>query len=236
MANGSRGKAGGRRSEETRVGSLDEDEREEAPLARGNETRVARVEDLEEPETLPPTSTAPGESNRTMFATHASLFADRLRERFAQKVYGRTPHQRVLRIDEPEGPSTAGGRLARQAISLVHRTGTAPTLVCGWVDVSKQEAQLRVHESVARRYETHHGAALELAAAEYERCLDDLESALRAGGVRVRVVIPEDAAPSRPAVPAVSPRPAPRETPLAWSLVALAAAFLLGVLLGRWTA
>ena len=59
MANGSRGKAGGRRSEETRVGSLDEDEREEAPLARGNETRVARVEDLEEPETLPPTSTAP---------------------------------------------------------------------------------------------------------------------------------------------------------------------------------
>ncbi|MFY0574851.1 hypothetical protein ACN28S_11215 [Cystobacter fuscus] len=137
MANGSRGKGGGKRSEETRAGSLAEDEREYARRARSNETRVAPVVEDEEPETLPPASA--GESNRTMFASHAALFADRLRERFAQKRYGRAPHLRVLRIDEPEGPSTAGGRLARQPLSS--SPGAArhpPSSAAGWTSPGKR--------------------------------------------------------------------------------------------------
>ncbi|WNG25398.1 hypothetical protein F0U62_16265 [Cystobacter fuscus] len=232
MANGSRGKGGGRRSEETRAGALDEDEREYARRARSNETRVAPVVEDEEPETLPPASA--GESNRTMFASHAALFADRLRERFAQKRYGRAPHLRVLRIDEPEGPSTAGGRLARQPLSLVTRSGTAPTLVCGWVDVAREEAQLRGYESVARRYEAHHGTPLDLTAKDYERCIEDLEVALRSGGIRVRVVIPDDPVPSRESAPSPTAT-APRGLPLEWGAVAIAVAFLLGVLVGRWS-
>ncbi|OJH40085.1 hypothetical protein [Cystobacter ferrugineus] len=231
MANGSRGKGGGRRSEETRAGSLDEDERKYARRSRSNETRIAPVED-EEPETLPPPSA--GESNRTMFASHAALFADRLRERFAQKRYGRAPHHRMLRIDEPEGPSTAGGRLARQPLSLVTRSGTAPTLVCGWVDVAREEAQLRGYESVARRYEAHHGTPLDLAAQDYERCLEDLEVALRSGGIRVRVIIPDDPVPARKSAPSPTAT-APQGLPLGWGAVAITVAFLLGLLVGRWS-
>jgi hypothetical protein len=207
------------------------EEQEPSRQGRSAETRVARVED-EEPETLPPP--AAGGSNRTMFATQATLFADRLRERFAQKRYGRAPHQRILRIEEPEGPSTAGGRLARQALCLVPRAGTAPTLVCGWVDVSKEESQLRGYESVARRYEAHHGTPLDLAAQDYERCVDDLEAVLRAGGIRVRVLIPEELSPTRESTPAPTTAP-PRGLPLGWGLAAIAVAFLLGLLLGRWS-
>ncbi|HZI07845.1 MAG TPA: hypothetical protein VEZ71_27750 [Archangium sp.] len=184
-----------------------------------------------EPDAEPEPEPSAGEY-RTMFATHAALFADRLRGQFAKKIYGRTPH-RVLRIDEPEGPSTAGGKLARQSISLIPRRGTAPTIVCGWVDVAKKEAHLRGHESVARRYEAHHGTALDLAEEDYERCIDDLAEALTAGGIKVRVLIPEESAAPRGASPA--PETGAQGFPL-WMVGALGAtAFLLGLMVGRMT-
>ncbi len=179
MANSHRGRDSAGRSDETRIAPREEDERLPTRAGRPDERRMAPVV---EPEAEPEPEAPAGESNRTMFATHAALFAERLRDRFAKKIYGRTPH-RVLRIDEPEGPSTAGGKLARQSISLIPRRGTAPSIVCGWVDVARKEAQLRGHESVARRYEAHHGTPLDLAEEDYERCIDDLVEALTAGGI-----------------------------------------------------
>jgi hypothetical protein len=183
-----------------------------------------------EPDAEPEAEQPEGGEYRTMFATHAALFAERLKDRFSKKIYGRTPH-RVLRIDEPEGPSTAGGKLARQPISLVPRRGTAPTIVCGWVDVARKEAQLRGHESVAKRYEAHHGTPIDIAEEDYERCIDDLSEALTGGGIKVRVVIPEESA----ARPASSPAPGAgaQGFPL-WMVGALGAtAFLLGLMVGR---
>ncbi|AKJ01918.1 hypothetical protein [Archangium gephyra] len=167
---------------------------------------------------------------RTMFATHAALFAERLKDRFSKKIYGRTPH-RVLRIDEPEGPSTAGGKLARQPISLVPRRGSAPTIVCGWVDVARKEAQLRGHEAVAKRYEAHHGTPIDIAEEDYERCIDDLSEALTAGGIKVRVVIPEEAT-TRQASSA-APETGAQGFPLWMVGAAGATAFLLGMMVGR---
>ncbi len=229
MANGHRGRGNPGRSDETRVAPREEDERTPPRQRRADETRMAPVV---EPDAEPEPEPSAGESNRTMFATHAALFADRLRDRFAKKIYGRTPH-RVLRIDEPEGPSTAGGKLARQSISLIPRRGTAPTIVCGWVDVARKEAHLRGHESVARRYEAHHGTALDLAEEDYERCIDDLAEALTAGGIKVRVLIPEESAAPRGASPA--PETGAQGFPL-WMVGALGAtAFLLGMMVGRLT-
>jgi len=229
MANGHRGRGNPGRSDETRVAPREEDERTPPRQKRADETRMAAVV---EPDAEPEPEPSAGESNRTMFATHAALFADRLRDRFAKKIYGRTPH-RVLRIDEPEGPSTAGGKLARQSISLIPRRGTAPTIVCGWVDVAKKEAHLRGHESVARRYEAHHGTALDLAEEDYERCIDDLAEALTAGGIKVRVLIPEESAAQRASSPA--PETEAQGFPL-WMVGALGAtAFLLGLMVGRMT-
>ena len=229
MANGHRGYGSTKRSDETRIAPLEDEAPAPAPRrGQSNETRMApMVEDRDEPKEPEP---APGESNRTMFATHAALFAERLRDKFAKKIYGRTPH-RVIRIDEPEGPSTAGGRLARQSICLVPRKGTAPSIVCGWVDVAKKEAQLRGHESMARRFEAHHGTPFDMSQEDYERCLHDLEDALLSGGIKLRVVVPEESA--APQAPSPAPEAQGQGVPL-WMVGAIGATtFLLGLLVGR---
>lgn len=165
---------------------------------------------------------------RTMFANHSALLAEQLRDALSEKLYGRGPH-RVLRIDEPEGPSTAGGKLARQAISLVPRKGTGTSLTCGWVDVSKREAQLRNFEAVAKRYALHHGEPLEMQAEEYERFLTDVEAVLTQAVIKVRVIIPEEAG----AVRVASPSASAKGVPPVWAGLLAALAFVLGLLAGR---
>ncbi|WP_375759075.1 hypothetical protein [Corallococcus exercitus] len=166
---------------------------------------------------------------RTMFATHSALLAERLKAELQHKIYGRSPH-RILRVDEPEGPSTAGGKQARQAISLVDRKGTAPALVAGWVDVAKGQASLRNHEAVARRYEFQHGTPLELVPEEYEKFLNDVDEVLRTAAIQVRILVPDESAPTRATV---GPQ-APRATGVAvrWVLLLVAVAFLLGLAAG----
>ncbi|MFY1826846.1 hypothetical protein ACN47A_13080 [Myxococcus fulvus] len=172
-----------------------------------------------------------GPALRTMFANHSALLAEQLREALSKKMYGRGPH-RVLRIDEPEGPSTAGGKLARQNISLVPRKGSGPSLVCGWVDVSKREAQLRNHEAVAKRYEAHHGEPLELVAEEYERFLNDVEEVLAKAVIKVRLIVPEEQAGARLVAPAVKDR-AKGGVPMLLVLVLMGVAFALGLFVGK---
>ncbi|QRN94623.1 hypothetical protein JRI60_36695 [Archangium violaceum] len=228
MSKGHRGLGNSRRVDETRIAPLEDDAHVPSRGGLSNETRMAPLEDLEADREPAP---AAGESHRTQFATHAALFAERLRDRFSKKIYGRTPH-RVLRIDEPEGPSTAGGRLARQSISLIPRRGTAPTIVCGWVDVSKKEAQLRGHESVSKRYAAHHGTPLDLPAEDYERCIDDLVEALAAGDIKVRVLVPEETS-SAAQAPSPPPSAGAQGFP-SWMVGTIGAVtFILGLLLGR---
>ncbi|QSQ23339.1 hypothetical protein JY651_51120 [Pyxidicoccus parkwayensis] len=166
---------------------------------------------------------------RTMFANHSALLAEELRRALASKMYGRGPH-RVLRIDEPEGPSTAGGKLARQAISLVPRKGNAPSLICGWVDVSKREAQLRNFEGVAKRYESHHGEPLEMAQEEYERFLNDVEDVLIKAVIKVRVIVPEEQGAVRIAPPTKARK---KGVSMVWVLAVAVLAFALGMYVGR---
>ncbi|NOJ79024.1 hypothetical protein [Myxococcus xanthus] len=165
---------------------------------------------------------------RTMFANHSALLAEQLRDALSTKMYGRGPH-RVLRIDEPEGPSTAGGKLARQAISLVPRKGAGASLTCGWVDVSKREAQLRNFEAVAKRYALHHGEPLEMQAEEYERFLTDVEAVLTQAVIKVRVIVPEEAG----AVRVASPSASAKGVPPVWAGLLAVLAFVLGLLAGR---
>jgi hypothetical protein len=118
------------------------------------------------------------------------LIADLLRVRFAKRRYG--PARYRLRVDDPDGPSTAGGRLARQALSLVSRDGSVPAIVCGWVDVSKREAQLRSHGVVVRRHQRHHGSPPDLSAQEYEKFLRLLMDTLFEGGIRLLLLLPDE--------------------------------------------
>ncbi|WP_244239017.1 hypothetical protein [Corallococcus carmarthensis] len=166
---------------------------------------------------------------RTMFATHSALLAERLKAELQHKIYGRSPH-RILRVDEPEGPSTAGGKQARQAISLVDRKGSAPALIAGWVDVAKGQASLRNHEAVAKRYEFQHGTPLELAPEEYEKFLTDVDEVLRTAAIQVRILVPDESTPTRATVG----QQAPRATGVAvrWVMLLVVVAFLLGLAAG----
>ncbi|HEX8439666.1 hypothetical protein [Archangium sp.] len=214
--------------------SLEEDEAESswgAPLT--DQTRLAPLDDDPTGELMKP-RTEEAEPLLTAFSSRAFLIADLLRDKFSRRFFGRSPY-RVLRVDEPEGPSTAGGRLARQPISLVAREGSAPSIICGWVDTSKGEAQLRSYASVARRYESHHGVELDLSPDHYERFLEDLVDALISGGIKVRVLVldeqlaaPEQAQASAPRGLAARARGRERGGRL------LVLGIVLGLLAGRW--
>ncbi|WP_338863847.1 hypothetical protein [Myxococcus stipitatus] len=203
----------------------------EKPPSGGLTAGVVRLSPLEPANGKIAAAEESGPALRTMFASHSALLAEQLRDALAKKMYGRGPH-RVLRIDEPEGPSTAGGKLARQAISLVPRKGEGPSLMCGWVDVARREAQLRAYDGVARRYEAHHGEPLELQPEEYERFLTDVEDALIKAVIKVRLLIPEEQPTPGAATPAAKAR---AKGGLPWPLVLLllGAAFALGLFVGR---
>ncbi|WP_223748557.1 hypothetical protein [Myxococcus sp. XM-1-1-1] len=204
----------------------------EKPQASGGlAAGVVRLSPLEPAAGKVAAAAEDGPALRTMFANHSALLAEQLREALSKKMYGRGPH-RVLRIDEPEGPSTAGGKLARQNISLVPRKGSGPSLVCGWVDVSKREAQLRNHDAVAKRYESHHGEPLELVAEEYERFLNDVEEVLAKAVIKVRLIVPEEQAGARMVAPAVQAR-AKGGVPMVLVLVLMGLAFALGLFVGK---
>jgi hypothetical protein len=172
-----------------------------------------------------------GEKLRTAFATKAAMIADLVRAAFARKSYGSAAYR--LRIDEPDGPSTAGGLLARQPISLVSTQDWAPAIPCGWVDVSKRESQLRNHAAVLKRHRSRYGKGLDLTEEEYDRFFNELVDTLYYGGIKILVLIPDEQ--ETPQAPA-SARQAParsRVGPLLWLLLAFALGVGAGLHAGR---
>ncbi|HLL55901.1 MAG TPA: hypothetical protein VK447_20225 [Myxococcaceae bacterium] len=165
-------------------------------------------------------------SNRTTFSNQAAVLADVLRLRFESKMYGRSP-KRILRVEHPDGPSTAGGLLARQAISLVPRKGSAPSIVCGWMDVSRHEAVLRSYRSVAMRHFSRHSTEVDISQREYNRFLDELVDIMMSGQMRVQILVPEDVEPV--AAPAASRQPAARSGSFAGMLLLFTFALALGM-------
>jgi hypothetical protein len=138
----------------------------------------------------PPNASPPELDLRTTFSNKAAMVADLVKATFARKGYGPMPYR--LRIDEPDGPSTAGGLHARQPISLVTHMDAAPPIVVGWVDVAKKETQLRTYEVVKRRHQHRYPVPMELTEAEYNRFLDELVETLFYGGIKIMLVVPDD--------------------------------------------
>jgi hypothetical protein len=130
---------------------------------------------------------------RTAFSNKAAMVADLVKATFARRSYGMAPYR--LRIDEPDGPSTAGGLHARQPISLVSKLESAPAVVCGWVDVAKKEAQLRSYAVVIRRHKTRYTDGLDITEEEYDRFLNELVETLFYGGIKIVVQVPDDPEP-----------------------------------------
>ena len=138
----------------------------------------------------PPNAQPPEGELRTTFSNKAAMVADLVKATFARRSYGVAPYR--LRIDEPDGPSTAGGLHARQPISLVAHMDSAPPIVVGWVDVAKKESQLRTYDVVKRRHQHRYTTGLEITADEYTRFLDELVETLFYGGIKIMLQVPDD--------------------------------------------
>lgn len=138
------------------------------------------------PEDLP----LEGPAVMTGFAQQGVLMADLLRETFANRRYG--PVRYRLHIEEPSGPSTGGGRQARQPLTLISRKHPVPAIVCGWVDVAQKEAQVRSYGIVAQRYEDRHGYPPKISEEEYERFLDKLMDTLFDGGFQILHLVSDE--------------------------------------------
>ncbi len=149
----------------------------------------------------------PAEDLRTTFSNKAALVADLVKGTFARRSYG--PYR--LRIDEPDGPSTAGGLHARQPISLVSHAETAPNVLVGWVDVAKKEAQLRSYASVVRRHKSRYGVGPDILEEEYERFFNELVETLFYGGIKIVVLVPDDQDPPQTQAQAQAQAQAPQQ-------------------------
>lgn len=89
------------------------------------------------------------EPNRTVHAQQAFEFTDLFAYKFGSRLYGQPP--RRLRLMEPDGPSTAGGRQARQSIVLQPDEGEQK-LVLGWIDVTQKTAELKGYNLVKAQH------------------------------------------------------------------------------------
>ncbi len=124
------------------------------------------------------------DTQRTEFAQQAVKFADTFAFKFARQIYGaRRP--RRLRLSQPDGPSTAGGRHARQPLVLVPDRGEG-NLVLGWVDTTLGQAEVRSFEVLSEQFAARFSTPIDLEKGAYERLLNDLESFLKLQRIEIR--------------------------------------------------
>jgi len=100
----------------------------------------------------------------------------------ANKVVGKQTPRRVL-VADPSGPSTSGGKHARQTITLVPVSGQGGTVMCGWLDVAKKTAGLRDYRAVNDQFRGRYGQALDITPEEYLGILRELEGLMKTIGV-----------------------------------------------------
>ncbi|MCA9553757.1 MAG: hypothetical protein KC933_27195 [Myxococcales bacterium] len=172
------------------------------------------------------------EPSRTVHAQQAMELSDLFSYKFAALRFGRTPVRR-LKLQEPDGPSTAGGRHARQSLVLVSDDDPHQSLVVGWVDTTMHRSEVKSLKSLDQVHQARFGRALDLEPPEWERLLAELRGFLRIHRIDVWEV---DAAPAAPvkqnasnAPTVIVPRPQ-LTTPSPWPLAA--AAFAAGVAVG----
>jgi hypothetical protein len=132
-----------------------------------------------------------------------------------------TPPRRP-RLMAPAGPSTSGGRLARQHLTLDPADGyDGPAVVVGWADPARRLAELRTLRAVDAAYRVRFGQRLDLEPSHYGRFLNEAKAFLIDQGFGVTL---QDRAAGQ--APSVARNP--------WLILGLIllSTLLLGVLLG----
>jgi hypothetical protein len=111
-----------------------------------------------------------------------------VRASFEQRVYGQVRYQ--LRIGEPASKAT-GKHKTRAPLLLIPTQDGEPAILCGWLDVTKREAQIRSYGIMVLRHEHYHGDEPSISEPEYERFITKLMDTLFTGGLRVVLLAPD---------------------------------------------
>jgi hypothetical protein len=138
--------------------------------------------------------------NRTVHAQQAFELSDLFAYKFGPRAFS----GRRLRLMEPDGPSTAGGKLARQSMVLVADDPEGTNVVVGWVDGSARQSEVRTFAAVAQQFSARHGRPLDMKREDYEALIKDVETFLRIQKIDVKRVDSVPLPPQRAPAPASS--------------------------------
>lgn len=132
---------------------------------------------------------------RTMFAQQAVAATEMFDIRYRKRTFG--PAARTLVLGEPDGPSTDGGRKARQPIVLGGADGRHA--VAGFLDVAKLRAEIKPHAVLDAFWQGRYHEAVDVPMSEWAPLVADMNEFFRNMGFEVRLL--EAPAASRLGVP-----------------------------------
>jgi len=146
---------------------------------------------------------APAKQIYTVLAREGVNAAELVNTALRKRPVGKAVPRRV-EVIAPHGPSTSGGRKARQSITLVPVSGSGPAIMVGFLDVAQKTAELRDHAAVAQQYRARFCTTLEMTGDEYQTFVKDLSGLLTTMGFRISTQVEEEEPPGLSEIPGAS--------------------------------
>lgn len=127
---------------------------------------------------------------RTAFANRAFVLSEMFNAKFRNTRFSGAVG-RVVKVIPPETESTGGGKMARESIALVPESegASGSSVVCGWLDVGQNNAELRSYSVLSDRHKERFGnLAFDLEKAEYEAFVAEAQQFLAAEGIALSII------------------------------------------------
>ncbi len=122
---------------------------------------------------------------RTYHAMAAMELSTLFSHSFGRTTFGISPKYRV-RMTQANAQSTRGGALARQSILLYVDGNELQNIVIGFVESSKQRAELRSYPLMNRIFEERYRRGFDMVETEYNKLLTQIRAFADTQGINVR--------------------------------------------------
>jgi hypothetical protein len=175
-------------SEEGGQPKLETAEAAKKPATAAKPGAAAKKPEAKAEEPRPPAVSAVPAQKRaqvyTQMAHQAVNAAELLNKGLHKKTVGKKD-PRHLEVSEPSGPSTGGGKRARQSINLVPISGEGGVIMCAWLDVAQRAADIRPYDEVEQQFKKRFGSKFDVTPDEYRILMKDLEGMLEQLGFQL---------------------------------------------------
>lgn len=128
------------------------------------------------------------EALRTQVANQAASLAETVTEGFDGFHMGAADYG--VELSTPDGPSTGGGKTARQHLRLTPRRQGYAVVVVGTIDPVTSTGEIRTFDHVAILHELRFKGPLEITSQEYEEFLKKVDVVMNLARIRTRRVPP----------------------------------------------